>query len=161
MLSAQEGSVSARGAPPVGLTSLTLRFCGLIQALVTNPDSTAPAEEAEGVGEVLEVRKGGPGARGEGREGPGALLSPHLAHAPQFDYEYAETGERLVLGKGTYGVVYAGRERHTRVRIAIKEIPERDSRCRVRGRAGGEGVLWAEWQGARGAVWSGGAVGWG
>uniref|UniRef100_A0A2K6PF16 mitogen-activated protein kinase kinase kinase n=1 Tax=Rhinopithecus roxellana TaxID=61622 RepID=A0A2K6PF16_RHIRO len=74
-------------------------FCGLIQALVTNPDSTASAEEAEGVGEVLE-----------------------------FDYEYTETGERLVLGKGTYGVVYAGRDRHTRVRIAIKEIPERDSR---------------------------------
>nr|XP_010344278.2 mitogen-activated protein kinase kinase kinase 6 isoform X1 [Saimiri boliviensis boliviensis] len=74
-------------------------FCSLIQALVTNPDSTAPAEEAEGVGEVLE-----------------------------FDYEYTETGERLVLGKGTYGVVYAGRDRHTRVRIAIKEIPERDSR---------------------------------
>ncbi|XP_032719773.1 mitogen-activated protein kinase kinase kinase 6 [Lontra canadensis] len=74
-------------------------FSGLIQALVTNPDSTTPGEEAEGVGEVLE-----------------------------FDYEYTETGERLVLGKGTYGVVYAGRERHTRVRIAIKEIPERDSR---------------------------------
>ncbi|XP_007934080.1 mitogen-activated protein kinase kinase kinase 6 [Orycteropus afer afer] len=75
-------------------------FCGLIQTSVTNPDSTAPAEEAEeGVKEVLE-----------------------------FDYEYSETGERLVLGKGTYGVVYAGRDRHTRVRIAIKEIPERDSR---------------------------------
>ncbi|XP_060480914.2 mitogen-activated protein kinase kinase kinase 6 isoform X1 [Panthera onca] len=74
-------------------------FCSLIQALVTNPDSTVPTEEAEGVGEVLE-----------------------------FDYEYTETGERLVLGKGTYGAVYAGRERHTRVRIAIKEIPERDSR---------------------------------
>nr|XP_040144113.1 mitogen-activated protein kinase kinase kinase 6 isoform X3 [Ictidomys tridecemlineatus] len=75
-------------------------FCGLIQSLATNPDSAAPAEEAAaGVGEVLE-----------------------------FDYEYTETGERLVLGKGTYGVVYAGRDRHTRVRIAIKEIPERDSR---------------------------------
>ncbi|XP_023558760.1 mitogen-activated protein kinase kinase kinase 6 [Octodon degus] len=74
-------------------------FCGLIQALVKNPDSTAPMEEAGSVGEVLE-----------------------------FDYEYTENGERLVLGKGTYGVVYAGRDRHTRVRIAIKEIPERDSR---------------------------------
>ncbi|XP_010631058.1 mitogen-activated protein kinase kinase kinase 6 isoform X2 [Fukomys damarensis] len=74
-------------------------FCGLIQASVKNPESTAPAEEAGGVGEVLE-----------------------------FDYEYTENGERLVLGKGTYGGVYAGRDRHTRVRIAIKEIPERDSR---------------------------------
>ncbi|XP_058892021.1 mitogen-activated protein kinase kinase kinase 6 [Kogia breviceps] len=74
-------------------------FCGLIQALVKNPDSTAAEEEAEGGREVLE-----------------------------FDYEYTESGERLVLGKGTYGVVFAGRDRHTRVRIAIKEIPERDSR---------------------------------
>ncbi|XP_033278354.1 mitogen-activated protein kinase kinase kinase 6 isoform X3 [Orcinus orca] len=74
-------------------------FCGLIQALVKNPDSTSAAEEAEGGGEVLE-----------------------------FDYEYTESGERLVLGKGTYGVVYAGRDRRTRMRIAIKEIPERDSR---------------------------------
>ncbi|XP_062046713.1 mitogen-activated protein kinase kinase kinase 6 isoform X1 [Lepus europaeus] len=74
-------------------------FCGLIQALVTHANASTPAEEAEGVGEVLE-----------------------------FDYEYTESGERLVLGKGTYGVVYAGRERHTRVRIAIKEIPERDRR---------------------------------
>ncbi|KAJ1065034.1 hypothetical protein K5549_005843 [Capra hircus] len=74
-------------------------FCGMIQALVKSPDSGTPAEETEGVGEVLE-----------------------------FDYEYTESGERLVLGKGTYGVVYAGRDRHTRVRIAIKEIPERDSR---------------------------------
>ncbi|XP_049734376.1 mitogen-activated protein kinase kinase kinase 6 isoform X4 [Elephas maximus indicus] len=88
-----------RRALPVVRAASWGGFCGLIQTSVTNPDSTAPAEGAEGVGEVLE-----------------------------FDYEYSETGERLVLGKGTYGVVYAGRERHTKVRIAIKEIPERDSR---------------------------------
>ena len=55
-----------------------------------------------------------------------------------------------MLGKGTYGLVYAGRERHTRVRIAIKEIPERDSRCGVRGRAGGaRRSLGPRWPGPR------------
>ncbi|NXP73690.1 M3K6 kinase, partial [Ramphastos sulfuratus] len=46
----------------------------------------------------------------------------------EYSYEYSETGERVVLGRGTYGIVYAGRCLSTQVRIAIKEIPERDSR---------------------------------
>ncbi|XP_062450343.1 mitogen-activated protein kinase kinase kinase 6 [Rhea pennata] len=46
----------------------------------------------------------------------------------EYSYEYSETGERVVLGRGTYGVVYAGRCLSNQVRIAIKEIPERDSR---------------------------------
>uniref|UniRef100_A0A4W6DNH3 mitogen-activated protein kinase kinase kinase n=1 Tax=Lates calcarifer TaxID=8187 RepID=A0A4W6DNH3_LATCA len=41
---------------------------------------------------------------------------------------YDEHGERVVLGKGTFGVVYAGRDLSNQVRLAIKEIPERDSR---------------------------------
>lgn len=51
-----------------------------------------------------------------------------LLFALQYDYEYDENGERVVLGKGTYGIVYAGRDLSNQVRIAIKEIPERDSR---------------------------------
>ncbi|XP_074970815.1 mitogen-activated protein kinase kinase kinase 6 isoform X3 [Phalacrocorax aristotelis] len=45
----------------------------------------------------------------------------------EYSYECMETGERVVLGRGTYGVVYAGRCLSNQVRIAIKEIPERDS----------------------------------
>ncbi|KAL0967360.1 hypothetical protein UPYG_G00251250 [Umbra pygmaea] len=48
--------------------------------------------------------------------------------ALEYDYEYSEHGERVVLGKGTFGVVYAGRDLSNQVRLAIKEIPERDSR---------------------------------
>ncbi|NXC75893.1 M3K5 kinase, partial [Anhinga anhinga] len=46
----------------------------------------------------------------------------------EYNYECTEAGERVVLGRGTYGVVYAGRCLNNQVRIAIKEIPERDSR---------------------------------
>lgn len=45
----------------------------------------------------------------------------------QFVYETNENGNRVVLGKGTYGMVYAGRDLSNQVRIAIKEIPEKDS----------------------------------
>ncbi|KAB0407286.1 hypothetical protein E2I00_000141, partial [Balaenoptera physalus] len=48
-----------------------------------------------------------------------------------YDYEYDENGDRVVLGKGTYGIVYAGRDLSNQVRIAIKEIPERDSSVTV------------------------------
>uniref|UniRef100_A0A8C5BU73 Protein kinase domain-containing protein n=1 Tax=Gadus morhua TaxID=8049 RepID=A0A8C5BU73_GADMO len=66
-----------------------------------------------------------------------SLLQSALSPAPDHDrltgevleymYETTAEGEKVVLGKGTYGVVYAGRDLSNQVRIAIKEIPEKDS----------------------------------
>uniref|UniRef100_A0A669D0N0 mitogen-activated protein kinase kinase kinase n=1 Tax=Oreochromis niloticus TaxID=8128 RepID=A0A669D0N0_ORENI len=47
--------------------------------------------------------------------------------AVMYIYETNENGDKVILGKGTYGVVYAGRDLSNQVRIAIKEIPEKDS----------------------------------
>ncbi|XP_072440929.1 mitogen-activated protein kinase kinase kinase 15 [Chiloscyllium punctatum] len=46
----------------------------------------------------------------------------------EYVYDYEESEERVVLGKGKYGVVYAGRDLSNQVRIAIKEVPEKDGR---------------------------------
>ncbi|XP_026569965.1 mitogen-activated protein kinase kinase kinase 15 isoform X2 [Pseudonaja textilis] len=46
----------------------------------------------------------------------------------EYEYDYNENGDRVVLGKGSYGIVYAGRDLSNQVRIAIKEVPEKDSR---------------------------------
>uniref|UniRef100_A0A671SZC6 mitogen-activated protein kinase kinase kinase n=1 Tax=Sinocyclocheilus anshuiensis TaxID=1608454 RepID=A0A671SZC6_9TELE len=73
-------------------------FCDLVNSLLHHTES--PVEDSSPI-----------------RGGEGDL---------EYIYERNENGDKVVLGKGTYGVVYAGRDLSNQVRIAIKEIPEKD-----------------------------------
>ncbi|XP_077336868.1 mitogen-activated protein kinase kinase kinase 15 [Lithobates pipiens] len=75
------------------------RFCSLVKEIITDVVGSTVELEGEADGDTLE-----------------------------YEYDYDENGDRVILGRGTYGVVYAGRDLSNQVRIAIKEIPERDSR---------------------------------
>ncbi|XP_029307843.1 mitogen-activated protein kinase kinase kinase 5 [Cottoperca gobio] len=59
-------------------------------------------------------------------EDPAQDLNHQAGGILEFIYETNENGDKVVLGRGTYGVVYAGRDLSNQVRIAIKEIPEKD-----------------------------------
>ncbi|XP_003924162.1 mitogen-activated protein kinase kinase kinase 15 [Saimiri boliviensis] len=75
------------------------RFFSLVKTMITNTAGNTVELEGETDGDTLE-----------------------------YEYDHDANGERVVLGKGTYGIVYAGRDLSNQVRIAIKEVPEKDSR---------------------------------
>ncbi|XP_012881955.1 PREDICTED: mitogen-activated protein kinase kinase kinase 15 [Dipodomys ordii] len=72
------------------------RFCSLVKEMLTNGTGSSMELEGEADGDTLE-----------------------------YEYDLDANGERIVLGKGTHGIVYAGRDLSNQVRIAIKEIPEK------------------------------------
>ncbi|EHB14550.1 Mitogen-activated protein kinase kinase kinase 15 [Heterocephalus glaber] len=75
------------------------RFCYFVKEMLTNA-----------VGPTVELD----------RETDGDIL--------EYEYDRDANGERIILGKGTYGIVYSGQDLRNQVQIAIKEIPERDCR---------------------------------
>ncbi|XP_045711819.1 mitogen-activated protein kinase kinase kinase 15 [Phyllostomus hastatus] len=74
------------------------RFCSLVKEMLNAEDNTMDVE-----GEMVE-------------------------DTLEYEYDRDATGNRVILGRGAHGIVYAGRDLSNQVRIAIKEIPEKESR---------------------------------
>ncbi|VDP92300.1 unnamed protein product [Echinostoma caproni] len=55
-------------------------------------------------------------------EPAGFLLDDDPQEPVRFEYEVDDNGQRIVLGKGTFGTVYSGRELSREVKIAIKAL---------------------------------------